>query len=80
MPQPDLLSCSSERMDDDACLLLLEGNVGYIWIGLGVYPPVLQKLFGETTYEMIQRKLDSTLVGYKGELQKEMRSDNFCLF
>jgi protein transport protein SEC24 len=60
---PDLLSCSSEAMDDDAVLLLLEKNVGYIWIGLGVYPPVLQRLFGETQYDKIQHKLENTLVG-----------------
>ncbi|QDZ23216.1 Sec24-like protein transport protein [Chloropicon primus] len=66
---PDLLSCSSEAMDDDACLLLLEEDVGYIWIGLGVYPPVLDRLFGETTFEMIQRKLNTNLVGFsKGDL------------
>ena len=60
---PDLLSCSSEAMDDNAVLLLLENNYGYIWIGVGVYPPVLQRLFGETSYEKIQRKLENTLLG-----------------
>ena len=63
---PDLLSCSSEAMDDDAVLLLLEKNVGYIWIGLGVYPPVLQRLFGETSYDKIQHKLENTLLGPLG--------------
>lgn len=65
--QPELLSCSSECMEDDACLLLLEESVGYVWVGLGVYPPVLEKLFGVSTFEMIQKKLDKTLVGYRGE-------------
>ena len=53
-----LLSCSSEAMDDDAVLLLLENNVGYVWVGVGVYPPVLQKIFAHQDYESIQRKLD----------------------
>ena len=78
--QPDLLSCSSESMEDDACLLLLEENVGYVWIGLGVYPPILDLLFGETTYEMIQRKLDRTLVGFDSleSKDKDCVEDPLC--
>ena len=57
-PLPNLLSCSSESMDDDVVLLMMENNSdGFVWIGNAVYPTVLERLFGATSFETIKAKL-----------------------